>query len=121
MDGKEYYDSLLKKKEWTLKRRIIFKRDGFKCTVCGKTSALQAHHTYYLTNTPPWDYPDDALLTLCCFCHDKFHREHEVPVLDKKTSEFVRNKEKNLHHKVGRNETHANAETRPKKILKKRE
>lgn len=32
---------------------------------------LQVHHLWYNTEWMPWDYPDDALITLCDLCHKK--------------------------------------------------
>lgn len=44
-------------------------RDYFSCIRCGSTTeTLHVHHIYY-TKTDPWDYPDTALVTLCCSCH----------------------------------------------------
>ena len=28
----------------------------------------------------PWDYPDDALITLCNNCHNKEHQTHTIKV-----------------------------------------
>lgn len=38
------------------------------------------HHNYYICGKKPWEYGDDALVTLCSDCHKKFHNTHEVPV-----------------------------------------
>lgn len=32
---------------------------------------LHVHHFYYIKNRHPWDYPDNALVTLCDLCHMK--------------------------------------------------
>jgi 5-methylcytosine-specific restriction endonuclease McrA len=31
------------------------------------------HHKYYVANREPWEYPDDALITLCSYCHEWIH------------------------------------------------
>lgn len=38
---------------------------------------LNVHHTYYVEGKNPWEYPDDALETLCEDCHQM---RHEKPV-----------------------------------------
>lgn len=44
------------------------------CFRCEGT-ASHVHHRYYLSvETPPWDYPDDALLSMCSSCHKREHR-----------------------------------------------
>lgn len=46
--------------------------DKFSCRVChDKETSLHVHHTYYRKNTEPWDYPDEALVTLCEACHGR--------------------------------------------------
>jgi len=74
------YYKLLSKKKWLKKRLKILKRDGNKCTVCGKEYGLVVHHTYYINGHLPWDYPDEYLLTLCNDCHYNFHCTNEVPI-----------------------------------------
>jgi hypothetical protein len=44
---------------------------------------LHVHHNYYQDEKLPWDYPDNALKTLCWICHEKFHASREVEWLDK--------------------------------------
>ena len=41
---------------------------------------LHVHHTYYILSNKPWDYPDDALITLCSECHADFHQNNRVPI-----------------------------------------
>ncbi len=42
--------------------------------------ALHVHHKYYIIDKLPWEYSDEALVTLCSFCHQEFHNQNEVPV-----------------------------------------
>lgn len=77
------YDALLHDERWYNKRRIILERDNHKCQWCGKTTNLQVHHKYYNkypnnTHVEPWNYPDDALITLCDDCHKKCHDKYGV-------------------------------------------
>lgn len=41
---------------------------------------LHVHHKYYIYDEFPWDYPQDALMTLCHECHYKLHQEETIPV-----------------------------------------
>lgn len=43
---------------------------------------LQVHHKYYQLGALPWEYPDDALTTLCWYCHEELHKNGKVPVFD---------------------------------------
>lgn len=63
-----------KHREWS---RLIFKRDNFRCVICGSTNKIQAHHL----NGWNWDYKNHFNInngaTLCSHkegCHKKFHK-----------------------------------------------
>lgn len=43
---------------------------------------LEVHHKYYQLGLMPWEYDDDALTTLCWYCHGELHKNGKVPVLD---------------------------------------
>jgi cytochrome c553 len=65
------YAQKLKDPRWQKKRLEIFERDKWTCQGCwSTTNTLTVHHKYYLNEVEPWDYPDDALLTLCEDCHE---------------------------------------------------
>ena len=77
------YEDLLKTEEWREKRQKILNRDNNKCVYCGKTHNLQVHHKYYSKypngfRVYPWNYPDDALITLCDECHKKVHSKKKI-------------------------------------------
>lgn len=64
------YSEKIKSPQWQKKRLEILERDGWKCKICGDDeSTLHVHHRIYKTGKEPWDYPDDALITLCEKCH----------------------------------------------------
>lgn len=66
------YSELLRHPFWQKRRLEIMQRDGFKCRKCSDIlKNLQVHHLYYIPETLPWDYPDDALITVCDLCHEK--------------------------------------------------
>lgn len=41
---------------------------------------LQVHHSYYILDKLPWDYPDESLITLCIECHQAVHDESDIPI-----------------------------------------
>lgn len=41
---------------------------------------LNVHHKYYVRGKKPWEYDDDALVTLCADCHKKRHAAEQIPV-----------------------------------------
>ena len=43
---------------------------------------LNIHHTYYIKGYKPWDYDNDALVTLCEDCHRKRHNTSHIPLYD---------------------------------------
>lgn len=92
------YTEKLKNKKWIKKRNRIFKRDKYRCTVCGGEKDLQVHHTfYYSDHRDPWLYPDDSLLTVCRKCHLEFHYHHETEIRElkkKRKKQKVKKKKK---------------------------
>jgi hypothetical protein len=95
-----YYDQL-QDKRWIRKRDKILKRDKHTCTCCGDKRNLQVHHTYYLSSSPPpWQYPDESLLTVCERCHKKYHYEHEHVILKTHLSYKSKHKKKRQSLKV---------------------
>ena len=78
------YDNLLHTDNWKTKRDKILKRDNYTCRYCGcHDGILQVHHKYYNvypngTKPDPWDYPDDALITLCDECHKRVHQNTKI-------------------------------------------
>ena len=68
------YWEKLKDPRWQKRRLEIMERDGFTCRDCtDDKSTLNVHHCYYERGLDPWDYPDEALLTLCELCHRTRH------------------------------------------------
>jgi len=66
------YAEKLKDPRWQKKRLEILNRDNFKCSIesCGETTkTLHVHHLDYLSDTEPWDYPNEYLMTICESCH----------------------------------------------------
>ena len=56
--------------------------DGFKRLQWLDTKGLHVHHTYYQLGKFAWQYPDDALVTLCWDCHESLHANTTIDVKD---------------------------------------
>lgn len=67
------YIEQLESNEWWDKSDSIKRRDYGRCYFCESTANLQVHHKYYIYGHKAWEYPDDALVTLCGSCHRKMH------------------------------------------------
>lgn len=86
------YRDLLKTDKWRSRRKEILNRDNHKCCWCGSSKYLQIHHRYYNlypddSFVKPWDYPDDALMTLCKRCHEKAHNLYKTQFYYRKFNE----------------------------------
>ncbi|MFC6996389.1 hypothetical protein [Rufibacter roseus] len=46
----------------------------------GYIGGLHIHHTYYQHGLLAWEYPDEALQTLCYICHEQTHKAGKTPV-----------------------------------------
>ena len=44
------------------------------------TLSLQVHHKYYVLGNEPWEYNNEALVTLCNECHEARHNNEDIPV-----------------------------------------
>lgn len=65
------YTEMLRDPRWQRKRLEVMQRDGFACRACSSTTkTLNVHHNLYFGHGhPPWQYPDQTLITLCEDCH----------------------------------------------------
>lgn len=43
---------------------------------------LNIHHKYYILGRKPWEYDNDALITLCPHCHQKRHLQTKIPIFE---------------------------------------
>ena len=59
-------------RQWERVRRIVLKRDGYRCTECGRAGRLEVDHIipHHLGGLPN----PSNLRTLCRDCHIKRHR-----------------------------------------------
>jgi len=69
---KESYFELLRDPKWQRKRLEIMQRDEFRCRSCFNAEAtLNVHHKQYFKGRKPWEYENEALVTLCETCHEE--------------------------------------------------
>ena len=63
--------------EW---RKAVYKRDGYKCKLCGKKGKINAHHIDGWNWAVDIRYAIQNGVTLCAGkkrgCHDRFHKEY---------------------------------------------
>lgn len=90
------YEQQLKTKEWYYVRDRVLQRDMHMCVKCGagkfSVAELNVHHKYYEKGKMAWQYPDEALVTLCGKCHKAFHfvkNTSHLTELDKALSHLV--------------------------------
>lgn len=77
------YNDLLKSQLWKDKRAKILQKSKNRCAFCGDTENLEVHHKYYSkypngVKVSPWNYPDEALIVLCKYCHKKVHKRYKI-------------------------------------------
>jgi hypothetical protein len=69
--GQIWYTEQLRDPRWQRKRLEVMQRDDFACVTCKDvTTELHIDHKFYIKGASPWEYPDDALQTLCRNCHE---------------------------------------------------
>ena len=50
---------------------------------------MHVHHRFYILGRLPWDYADEALVTLCDSCHYDLHEKKYVEVYEEKDGELI--------------------------------
>jgi 5-methylcytosine-specific restriction endonuclease McrA len=58
----------------------IIKNVPLGTQIVEKPTILHVHHKYYINDKLPWEYSNDALITLCQICHQDVHDNTEIPV-----------------------------------------
>lgn len=60
----------LNARRWAAVRRLVFKRDQFRCVMCGRAGRRECDHVVPLEHDPTQDpYDPNGLQTLCRSCH----------------------------------------------------
>ena len=57
-----------------------FINDDLDIRVAKRPYHLEVFHKYYIINRLPWEFNDDALITLCQYCHEDFHKKNNLKV-----------------------------------------
>ena len=60
-------------KNW---RQAVYQRDNYKCSKCGSTEKLNAHHIKSWKDYPSLRYEVSNGITLCEKCHIAYHKEN---------------------------------------------
>lgn len=50
---------------------------------------LHVHHRYYIEGVWPWQYPQEALVTLCNWCHAELHANEKVPYYRHENNQLI--------------------------------
>jgi len=81
------YSEKLRDPRWQRKRLELFQRDNFKCRRCGDSKKeIQIHHLVYRKGLQPWEYPENAMITLCVVCHKEAEELRDYVCLQLGTS-----------------------------------
>jgi hypothetical protein len=59
-------------------RKRIFERDEYRCSVCGKTGGMHAHHLVNYIYDQDHSYDLNNGITMCKECHRLFHKTYGV-------------------------------------------
>ncbi len=60
----------LDRRRWSIVRRQVFERDGWRCCHCGRAGRLECDHITPLEREPGQDaFDPSGLQTLCRSCH----------------------------------------------------
>ena len=73
------HPALENRHRWQAVRRAVFKRDGYRCTSCGKAGKLECDHRVPIFLGGDW-WDIEGLQSLCRGCHiNKTRAERVVP------------------------------------------
>ena len=71
------YKDFLRSEYWNEIKKMVHKRDGNKCTVCGNHGEMHVHHTTYKNVRMEYKHLSDLQL-LCSKCHYNIHSIMEI-------------------------------------------
>lgn len=71
-DGSDYIQYVKNEKG------LIVKESVPRIIITNKPYHLQVHHKYYIYNKLPWEYDNDALITLCNWCYTDIHKTETI-------------------------------------------
>ncbi len=54
-------------------------RAHFKCECCSNDKdTLEIHHRYYAKGLMVWEYPDESLVCVCHYCHERIAEAERI-------------------------------------------
>ncbi len=59
---------------------INFEPENYVIKISDKGYWFHIHHKYYILSKLPWEYENDALITMCNWCHNEWHENNKAPV-----------------------------------------
>lgn len=62
------------RRQWKSVRHLALKRDGFKCSECGRRGRLECHHIESVRKAPLKAYDLANIAVLCVACHARHTR-----------------------------------------------
>ena len=57
-------------------------KNGKELTSSKNSENLEVHHKYYIMNQYPWEYNNEALVSVCRECHQDIHNNTKIDVWD---------------------------------------
>jgi hypothetical protein len=69
---------------------INIEPENYNMEFLGKSYWFHIHHKYYMLSKLPWEYENDALVTMCNWCHNEWHLNNEAPIYDSINDELVK-------------------------------
>ncbi|MGE5054690.1 MAG: HNH endonuclease [Acidobacteriota bacterium] len=57
--------------DYDILRKHVFRRDGWRCQLCGSMSNLEVHHKQFRSRSGL--DTEENLITLCVHCHNRCH------------------------------------------------
>jgi len=70
----------------------IVPEEVYEAVTLNKQHYLQVHHKYYIWGKLPWQYNNDALITLCNWCHFALHQNERIPFFIEKENTLIEKK-----------------------------
>jgi hypothetical protein len=79
-------------------RDDIYKRDNYKCQICGSKKDIVAHHIKEFAEYPELRFDINNGITVCRSCHYKIHRRKEIELCQ---TEMEKDQDQEVQDQVG--------------------
>lgn len=74
--------SAFSRKEWDIIKKAVYKKDGYKCSICGVENVRLEAHEEWKYNYKKFVQKLVAINTLCFYCHQNKHLGHAFILAD---------------------------------------